>query len=110
MAKIDREHMVARTQEEMMAGIGAGLDNLDKPKNEERNRSLSIAVGNGRSLIAVSEFGSGYSPNPKSERYALLVTKPGVDDTHVCIVLDVPDIHALIGILQEIVDEEYSDE
>ena len=82
-------------------------DELDKVKNEERNKSLSIAVGDGRSLIAISEFHQQF---PEQDRYALFVTKPGVDDAHVCIVLDAPDVHALIDILQEIVDEEVSDE
>lgn len=85
-------------------------DGPDKPKNEERNRSLSIAMGGERDLIAISEFNTGFRTIPTPGKYAFLVTKPGVDGAHVCMVLDVPDIHALIGILQEIVDEEYSDE
>ena len=85
-------------------------DEPDKPKNEERNRSLSIAMGGGRSLIAVSEFDGQHRTIPQPKRYSFFVTKPGVDDTHVCIVLDVADVYALIGILEEIVDEGAGDE
>lgn len=77
-------------------------DELDKVKNE---RSLSIAVGDGSNLIAVSEFRIRHNKNTPN-RYSFFVTKPGAVDTHVCIVLDAPDVHALIGILQEIIDKE----
>lgn len=100
MAKIDPETMMPRRDDNMVG------HEIEKPKNEERNKLLSIAVGDGRSLIAVSEFERIRRASPATPRYSFFVTKPGVDDTHVAIVLDAPDVHALIGILQEIIDEE----
>ncbi|KKM84635.1 hypothetical protein LCGC14_1297260 [marine sediment metagenome] len=81
-------------------------DDLDKIKNEEANRSLSISINDGRGLIAIATFDRRPYTNSKPDMYSFFVTKPGVDDTYVCVVMKTPDVHALIDILERIIERE----
>lgn len=66
------------------------------------NRSLSIAVHDGRNLISISE----YKAINGSLLYIMLVTNPEVENAHVSTVIDKENIVALINILQEIIKED----
>lgn len=107
MAKND-EQVMNTGHHEGVTGIidGCIQDEPDKVKNEERSRSLSISVGNGRGLIVISEVDRRHYSDPLPEGYKLFAIEHGVDGSQMSIVLAESEIHALIGTLQKIIEKE----